>query len=44
MSNDFLKDNIEFIKSFIFNNEVKNYVLDPKSDVENENFWTSVSS
>ena len=29
MSNDFLKDNIEFIKSFIFNNEVKNYVLDP---------------
>ena len=29
MSNDFLKENIEFIKSFIFNSEVKNYVLDP---------------
>ena len=29
MTNDFLKDNLESIKSFIFNNEVKNYVLDP---------------
>ena len=29
MSNDFLKENFETLKSFIFNNEVKNYVLDP---------------
>tara|TARA_Y100001935_G_scaffold244574_1_gene237140 strand:+ start:226 stop:885 length:660 start_codon:yes stop_codon:yes gene_type:complete len=29
MSNDFLKENLEFVKSFFFNSEVKNYVLDP---------------
>ncbi len=29
MANDFLKDNMEMIKSFFFNSEVKNYVLDP---------------
>jgi hypothetical protein len=29
MSNDFLKDNIENLKSFFYNNDVKNYVLDP---------------
>ena len=29
MSNDFLKEHIDLIKSFIFNSEVKNYVLDP---------------
>ena len=29
MSNVFLKDNVDFLKSFFFNNEVKNYILDP---------------
>ena len=29
MSNDFLKENLELVKSFFFNSEVKNYVLDP---------------
>lgn len=29
MSNDFLKDNIENFKSFFYNNDVKNYILDP---------------
>ena len=29
MSNDFLMDNVEMIKAFFFNNEVKNSVLDP---------------
>ena len=29
MSNVFLKDNADFLKSFFFNNEVKNYILDP---------------
>ena len=29
MSNDFLTENVEMIKAFFFNNEVKNSVLDP---------------
>jgi hypothetical protein len=29
MSNDFLTENVEMIKSYFFNNEVKNSVLDP---------------
>tara|TARA_B100000795_G_scaffold106763_1_gene78800 strand:+ start:811 stop:1455 length:645 start_codon:yes stop_codon:yes gene_type:complete len=29
MSNEFLKENIETIKSFFYNKDVKNYVLDP---------------
>jgi hypothetical protein len=29
MSNDFLLENVEMIKSYFFNNEVKNSVLDP---------------
>jgi len=29
MSNDFLKDNIVFFKSFLYNSDIKNYVLDP---------------
>uniref|UniRef100_A0A6C0J922 Uncharacterized protein n=1 Tax=viral metagenome TaxID=1070528 RepID=A0A6C0J922_9ZZZZ len=29
MSNDFLKDNMDLIKSFLYNSDIKNYVLDP---------------
>lgn len=29
MSNDFIKDNVDMLRSLFFNSEVKNYVLDP---------------